>query len=475
MAVSCSTLLTLCLEHSPDENTVSAQSNLERVCMIQSLPMTEHRILEIKKATESDDEMKLLKSIIINGWPGDKLQLPPEVLPDFSIRDELSVQDGIIFRGERAVIPAELRNVLKEKIHSSHLGIEGCLRRAREAIYWPNMNADMKDYISKCSVCRSTSDCQQKETMMPHAIPDRPWAKIGVDLFSLNNRDYLITVDYYSNFWEVDNLSSTESISVIRKLKAHFARYGIPDVVMSDNDPQFSSERFAKFAETWEFQHDTSSPGHSQSNGKAESAVKTAKKLMKRAELSKSEIYLSFLDHRNTPNDSGYSPAQCLMNRRTKTLLPVTSNLLKPEISVNRHRSLCVSQQRQKSYYDKHSKDLRSLEEGDVVRMKPFHGQQWKKATVCKRLADRSYRVETSDGGAYNRNRVHLRKTTEQPTSSAGSTHLDQPISVVLTIESSHGSNDAPTSETSATEESAAQERYVTRSGRVVKPVERYE
>ena len=465
---------TLSRAFSPDGNTVSAQSNLERVCMIQSLPMTEHRILEIKKATESDDEMKLLKSIIINGWPGDKLQLPPEVLPYFSIRDELSVQDGIIFRGERAVIPAELRNVLKEKIHSSHLGIEGCLRRAREAIYWPNMNVDMKDYISKCSVCRSTSDCQQKETMMPHDIPDRPWAKVGVDLFSLNNRDYLITVDYYSNYWEVDNLSSTESISVIRKLKAHFARYGIPGVVMSDNGPQFSSERFAKFAEIWEFQHDTSSPGHSHSNGKAESAVKTAKKLMKRAELSKSEIYLSFLDPRNTPNDSGYSPAQCLMNRRIKTLLPVTSNLLKPAISVNRHRSLCVSQQRQKSYYDKHSKDLRSLEEGDVVRMKPFHGQQWKKATVCKRLADRSYRVETSDGGAYTRNRVHLRKTTEQPTS-AGSTHLDQPISVVPTIEWPHGSNDPPTSQTSATEESAAQERYVTRSGRVVKPVERYE
>ena len=359
---------TLSRAFSPDRNTVSAQSNLECVCMIhvQFLPLTEHRILEIKKATESDDEMKLFKSIIINGWPGDKLQLPPEVLPYFSIRDELSVQDGIFFRGERAVIPAELRNILKEKIHSSHLDIEGC--------------------ISKCSVCRSTSDCQQKETMMPHDIPDRPWAKIGVDLFSLNNRDYLITVDYYSNFWEVDNLSSTESISVIRKLKAHFARYGIPDVVMSDNGPQFSSERFAKFAETWEFQHDTSSPGHSQSNGKAESAVKTATKLMKRAELSKSEIYLSFLDHRNTPNDSGYSPAQCLMNRRTKTLLPVTSNLLKPEISVNRHRSLCVSQQLQKSYYDKHGKDLRSLEEGDVVRMKPFHIQQWKKQRYAKDL-----------------------------------------------------------------------------------------
>ena len=142
---------TLSRAFSTDGNTVSAQGNLERVCMIQSLPMTEHRILEIKKATESDDDMKLLKSIIINGWPDDKLQLLPEVLPYFSIRDELSVQGGIIFRGERAVIPAELRNVLKEKIQSSHLGIEGCLRRAREAtcIYWPNMNSDMKDNKKK--------------------------------------------------------------------------------------------------------------------------------------------------------------------------------------------------------------------------------------------------------------------------------------------------------------------------------------
>ena len=60
-----------------DGNTVSAQSNLERIGMIQSLPMTEHKIIEIKKATESDDEMKLLKSIINNGWPGDNYNLHP--------------------------------------------------------------------------------------------------------------------------------------------------------------------------------------------------------------------------------------------------------------------------------------------------------------------------------------------------------------------------------------------------------------
>ena len=64
---------TLSRVFSTNGNTVSAQSNLESVCMIQSMPMTEHRNLEIKKATESDDEMKLLKSIIFNGWLDDKL------------------------------------------------------------------------------------------------------------------------------------------------------------------------------------------------------------------------------------------------------------------------------------------------------------------------------------------------------------------------------------------------------------------
>ena len=90
-----------------------------------------------------------------------------------------------------------------------------------------------------------------------------PWAKVATDLFSFKNKDYLILVDYCSNFWELDLLLNTESITVLRKLKAHFARYGIPDILMSDNGPQYTAQTFKRLSESYEFQHITSSPGYS--------------------------------------------------------------------------------------------------------------------------------------------------------------------------------------------------------------------
>jgi IS30 family transposase len=109
---------------------------------------------------------------------------------------------------------------------------------------------------------------------MSHEVPQRPWQKIGVDLFTIHGKDYLITVDYFSNFWEVDYLENTSSQTVIRKLKAHFARYGIVDSLVCDNGPQFSSAEFANFSNKWEFQVFYASPGNPKANGKAESAVK---------------------------------------------------------------------------------------------------------------------------------------------------------------------------------------------------------
>ena len=103
--------------------------------------------------------------------------------------------------------------------------------------------------------------------MKPHKIPDRPWQKVGTDLFTVDNKQYLVTVDYYSCYFEVDELTSTTSNAIIRKLSAHFARHGIPEVAISDNGPQFAAK---EFAQTWDFKHVTSSPGYPQSNGLAE-------------------------------------------------------------------------------------------------------------------------------------------------------------------------------------------------------------
>ena len=136
------------------------------------------------------------------------------------------------------------------------------------------------------------------------------------------DKDYLVTVDYYSNFWEIEN---TLSSTIINKLRSHFSRHGIPDIVFSDNGPQFDCSEFRKFASLWEFKHETSSSLYPQSNGKVKQAVKTAKQQMRKAIHDQKDPYLAILDFRNTPTQGfNTSPAQRLMNRRTNTVITKT-------------------------------------------------------------------------------------------------------------------------------------------------------
>ena len=392
------------------------------VNMVNFLPIRDERLEQIKQETERDDTLQVLKKVIIMGWPENRTKLPEQLTPFFSFRDELAVQDGLIFKADRVVVPRKLRTDMINKIHSSHLGTDGCLRRARECLFWPRMSYDIKQYIQECDICRTYEISQPKETLMSHAIPSRPWERVGTDLFSWQGKDYLITVDYYSNFWEIDFLANTSSQSVVNKLKAHFARYGSPVQLVSDNGPQFTSETFRKFTTTWDIEHLTSSPGNSQANGMAESAVKTAKRLLTKSHKAGSDPYLAMMDHRNTPSQGlQTSPAQRLMNRRTRTLLPTAATLLQPRV-IDETDNMKIKKDKQATYFNKTAKDLKPLHEGDVVRMKPLvNGQKtWQKAVVTERLDQRSYLVETPTA-MYRRNRVHLRKTAESPPETATS------------------------------------------------------
>ena len=79
--------------------------------------------------------------------------VPKEVSEYFNVRDELAMQDEIIFKGQRCVIPKTLRQKVKEKILRAHIGIEGCLRRACEVVYWPSMNQEITNYNEHCDTC----------------------------------------------------------------------------------------------------------------------------------------------------------------------------------------------------------------------------------------------------------------------------------------------------------------------------------
>lgn len=226
--------------------------------------------------------LQLLKATILEGWPENRCKLPPQLTPYYDMRDELGVYDGLVFKGERLVVPQGLRTEIKKDIHVSHAGVEGCLRRARESVYWPGMNAELRHWISTCEPCRLFEVSHGKETLMSHEVPQRPWEKVAVDLLTHDQKDYLVTIDYYSGFWELDRLRTTDSGAVVRKLKAHFARYGSPCQLVSDNGPQFIAAEFQKLTKEWDIEHMVTSPYNSKANGKVEAAVKSAKTLLRK-------------------------------------------------------------------------------------------------------------------------------------------------------------------------------------------------
>ena len=141
---------------------------LELLNMTKLLPVSDQKLSEIQRETAADQTLQVVKSLILKGWPNDKSDLPSQTTPYYSLRDELTVQDGVIVRGERLVIPASLRKQMRSKLHSSHMGTVSYLRRAREYIYWPGMSAEIKQQIEACEICRTHDPSQQKETLMPH-------------------------------------------------------------------------------------------------------------------------------------------------------------------------------------------------------------------------------------------------------------------------------------------------------------------
>ena len=107
------------------------------------------------------------------------------------------------------IIIHKLYYTTETRIHSAHLGVNGCLRRARASRFWPRMSSELKEYILSCDTCRTYSTGHQNEPLSPHQEVSRPWEKVGSELFTLAGRNYLITLDYYSNFREIDYLPTT--------------------------------------------------------------------------------------------------------------------------------------------------------------------------------------------------------------------------------------------------------------------------
>lgn len=228
---------------------------------------------------------------------------------------------------------------------------------------------------------------QRKEPLSPTPLPDRPWQRLGVDLCEYKGKNYIVLSDYYSRFLEI-HLSNTTAEQVVIKLKATFARFGIPEVVVSDNGPQFTSETFRSFSHEFDFVHVTSSPHHPSSNGHAERAVQSAKAILRQK-----DPVLALQSYRTTPHAStGVSPAEILMSRRLRNTLPTLERNLSPkwpDQRLIRRRDDAAKQQHAFYFNRRHgARNLPLLRPGDSVLVKLDEGKRWRiPATVVGQSA----------------------------------------------------------------------------------------
>ena len=135
----------------------------------------------------------------MQGWPKNIKQVPPEIQPYWTFREELTIEDGLILKGTRIVIPTKQHQAVLKQLHEGHLGLNKCKLRAKDTVYWPGLNAELENLVLNCALCLKYSTSKRKlepSFALGQEIPLYPWTKLATDIFHFEGVSYLLLVDY---------------------------------------------------------------------------------------------------------------------------------------------------------------------------------------------------------------------------------------------------------------------------------------
>ena len=348
----------------------------------------------------------------------------------YDLKEALSVNDGLLLRGDQFVIPTTMRHALISRAHEGHTGIVKTQARLREFYWWPRMNTEVRAAVSAYKVCCSSDKTAKTSPtpLQPVPLPERPRLKVSIDIVGPFERAepacrFVITlVDYFSKWPEVQFCPNVTTGRVTDLLRAIFAREGYPDSIVSDNGPQFVSAEFEKFLQVRGIKHHLVSAYYPQSNGQVERFNCTLKGFLQCASIERSNIRSSLVDYlmiyRCTPHaTTGLSPALLLHGRKPRTRLNILG-LSSAQFLQNPFEELQRLRQRvqQRQEYTKKYTDQRRAAKtprfcvGDWVRVKrsgnvpkgePTFGPPQR---IIKRVGRWTFRLE--DGRVWNASKL---------------------------------------------------------------------
>ena len=359
---------------------------------LQDSPVTANHI---QRWTRQDPVLSRVLEFVQRGWPE---EVEPELKPFFSRKEEMSVLKGCLLWGSRVVVPNAGREAILTELHVGHPGISKMKALSRMYVWWPGMDQDIEGVVKKCQECQENQGNPPGVPLQPWSWPSRPWLKIHIDYAGpFLGSMFLIIIDACSKWIEAVPTSSATSAATIEILRSTFARFDLPDLVVSDNGQCFVSDEFKSFLSQNGIKQLTSAPYHPSSNGLAERAVQVVKRGLKKNTFGSlsAQLAKTLLAYPPTPHTTtGVLRAEL-----------IRLDLTKPTIA----RDVELRKSQAKFRYDASSRD-RAVGVGDRVYVKNFgRGKRWLPGIVSKAEGSVVLEIRLDDEKVVRRHKDHVR------------------------------------------------------------------
>ncbi|KAJ0170406.1 hypothetical protein K1T71_013777 [Dendrolimus kikuchii] len=363
------------------------------------LPVT---LQDVNLETARDPTLKKVSDFVLKGWP--RKISDPTLKPFHLCKNEIALENGVLMRGYKVIIPHALRKKVLEELHSSHFGVVKMKSEARSRFWFPGIDAELEKLVGACAVCVQLKPAPPRTHLAPWPYPPYAFHRIHIDFFGpINNKTYLIVVDAFSKWVECyDMKGNLTAKAVIAKLCDFMSRYGMPEIMVSDNGTSFASKEMSEFCKLNYIKQLFSPVYHPASNGQAESFVKIIKKGIKSILLSErkaNDLHMhlcKFLfDYRNSKNSTTEtSPAQLIFGHNLRSRLDLIVPHNSPSSSelssrVDRKQSL------QAEYYG--GVNNKHFLVDDLVWVKEYvnkNKHSWSKGRIVRRTGKVTYEVQ---------------------------------------------------------------------------------
>lgn len=381
-----------------DNKSIKDTTEIVQINWLDSLPISSY---DIKKHTQRDPVLANVYQYVLSG---EFIKTDGQFAPYYHRRNELTTQSGCLLWGSRVIIPPKLQKDVLDELHDTHMGIVKTKSLSRSYFYFPGIDKAIEAMCKNCPKCVHHIKNPRESELHSWKYPVRPWDRIHIDHTGpFHGKLFLVVVDAYTKWPEVEIVHSTNSETTITKLQTMFAKFGIPRKICCDNATSFTSEQFKKFCANLGIKLIHGAPYHPQCQGQVEvfnSTLKSALKSMKDDQIPlQYKLDKIMLKYRITPQSTtGEPPCKLMFGRSIRTRL----DLIKPSLQDH------VKDQQEKSH--KNNFPLRSFKEGDPVLARDYRSpsQKWKSATIISRSGPVSYTIKTPENTIWKRHSNQL-------------------------------------------------------------------